>query len=440
MRFALSVFLLSALLPIPPLAAWAQTSPSPLTEAEAVRLGLSRTALAEQARGSLMAAEADALAAGLPYNPVLSYGRERLNGAPATLEQNLMLSQTFDVSGRRALRREAAERRVGMIEAENGVRRAEVTAEIRRAFHDVLLRQESIRAQEAWARRFDQVAGMVDKLAKAGEASGYDRRRLARERRDSEARLAGERAELGRALARLAALTGMAADPAVSGELLPPAPPPLDDAFAALERRPDLRALARHAEAADLEGRAAKLGRIPDVTVGIGPKWVDNGVTQDSGIALSLSVPLPLFDRQQAGQQRATAEALQARAAASLARARAEGELRGLRRQAESLRAAAIDYRARAVAATPDLLRIAEAAYQGGESNLLELLDAYRGALDTETTALELEKRARDARIEFDLLSNQSLGRPEIDLAPSGGGSKDFLEPGVQHITRSAEQ
>ena len=124
-----------------------------------------------------------------------------------------------------------------------------------------------------------------------------------------------------------------------------------------------------------------------------------------SGVALSLSVPLPVFDRQQAGQQRTAAEALQARAEYSVARRRAEGELHGLYRQAGQLRATAADYRSRAVASTPELLRIAEAAYQGGESSLLELLDAYRGALETETTALELEWRAREARIEYDLLT-----------------------------------
>jgi cobalt-zinc-cadmium efflux system outer membrane protein len=120
---------------------------------------------------------------------------------------------------------------------------------------------------------------------------------------------------------------------------------------------------------------------------------------------LGLLDPLPVFDRQQAGQQRAAAEALQARAEYRLAKRRAEGELRGLHRQVEGLRATAIDYRSRAVAASPELLRIAETAYQGGESSLLELLDAYRGTLETETTALDLEKRARDARIEYDLLT-----------------------------------
>lgn len=397
MRFTLSVCLLAL-----PLAVWAQT---PLTEAEAVRLGLTRTDFADLERGAVQAAEADVLAAGLYPNPTLSYSRESINGSPDTVEQTWMLEQTFDFSGRRGLHREAASRRVAAVTAGNATRQLEMATEIRRSFHEVLFRQETIRATETWAQHFSRVEGMVGKLARAGEASGYDRRRLARERQTVEARLAAERGELDRILARLIALTGTADAPLLKGELLPSAPTPVETVLTSLDQRPDLQSLSRRAEAADLDGRAARRGGIPEVTVGIGPKSVDNGSSQDNGVALSLSVPLPVFDRQQAGQQRAAAEALQARAEYRLAKSRAEGELRGRYRQAEGLRAMAIDYRSRAVAVSPDLLRIAEAAYQGGESSLLELLDAYRGTLETETTALELEKRARDARIEYDLLT-----------------------------------
>lgn len=398
-------FILSAVLFALPLAAWTQTV---YTEAEAVRLGLARGEVAALEQGAVQAAEAEAVATSQLPNPSLSYSREQLGNAPETVEEGWMLSQTFDFSGRRALRREAAGRRVDLALADNAARRAEISAEIRRRFHDVLFRQELIRATEAWVRRFDRVEGAVDTLARAGEASGYDRRRLARERQTAAAGLQAQRAELGRDTARLAALMGSSADPAVSGELLPPSPRPVEQDLNCMEQRPDLLALSRRAEAAELEGRAAGRGAIPDVTLGIGSKRVDNGVTQEDGLMLSVSVPLPLFDRQQAGRQRAAAEAMQARATLGLARTRSAGDVQGLHRQTEGLRATALDYRATAVAASAELLRIAETAYQGGESSLLELLDAYRGALDSEAAALELEWRARLAYIEYDLLSGSS--------------------------------
>jgi cobalt-zinc-cadmium efflux system outer membrane protein len=400
MRHLLSVLLLAL-----PMAAWTQT-PS-LTEAEAVRRALARSELANLEQGALEAARADALAAGQWPNPTLDYSRERLRGSSNASEESWQISQAFDLSGRRGLRREAAERRVEAVSSGNEQRRHELAAETRRRFHETLYRQEVVRAGEAWAQQFVRVERVIDRLARAGEASGFDRRRLLRERQTAEARLASERGELDRARARLLALIDSSGKEAgeISGALLPAALPPLDAGLSSLNRRPDLQALARRAEAADLDGRAAARGWLPEVTVGVGPKRVDDGSIREHGTVVSLSLPLPVFDRQQAGGQRAAAEAVHARGEYGLVRARAEGELRGLHRQTERLVAAAADYRARATAASADLLRIAEAAYQGGETSLLELLDAYRGALEATTTVLDLEWKARQARIDYDLLT-----------------------------------
>lgn len=397
--------LLSALLFMLPLAAWAQNTP--LTEAEAVRRGLARPDLADLEVGRVESAKADALAAGLLPNPTLGYSRDRKGGTPESTEETWQLSQTFDVSGRRGLRREAAEIRVEAAYAGNKLRRGELAAEIRHRFHEALFKQETVRATEIWTQRFSRVERIVDKLARTGEASGYDRRRLARERQTAEARLSNAKADFDRAAERLAALLGTSGNEAegVTGILLPGAPPPLDNALSRIEQRPDLQALARRAEAADLEGRAASRGWVPDVTLGVGPKRIDNGITRENGTVVSLSIPLPIFDRQQAGEKRAAAEALHARGELGFAKARAEGDLRGLHRQVERLVAAGKDYRSRTVGESAELLRIAEAAYQGGESTLLELLDAYRGALEAEMTALDLEWKARQARIDYDLLT-----------------------------------
>ena len=397
--------LLSALLLALPLAAWAQTTP--LTEAEAVRRGLARSDLADLELGRVESAKADAIAAGMLPNPTLGYSHDRNRGGSGSTEETWQLFQTFDVSGRRGLRREAADLRVEAAYAGNNLYRSEWTAEISRSFYQTLFKQEAVLATETWVQRFSHIQRIVDKLAKAGEASGYDRRRLARERQAAGARLSNEKADLDRAAERLAAIigtSGKATEP-VTGILRPDVPPLLENALSSIERRPDLQALARRAEAADLEGRAAARGWVPDITLGVGPKRIDNGFTKETGTVVSLLIPLPVFDHQQAGRQRAAAEALNARGELSMTRARAEGDLRGLHRQAERLIGAATDYRARAVGESAELLRIAEAAYQGGESTLLELLDAYRGALEAEMTALDLEWKARQARIDYDLLT-----------------------------------
>ncbi|MDP2793223.1 MAG: TolC family protein [Sulfurisoma sp.] len=373
----------------------------PLTEGEALRIGLSRTELNDWLRAGVAEAEADAVEAGLWPNPTLDLGRDRTSNAR---EDRWQIAQTLDISGRRGLRRDAAERRVAAAERDGKTRRAAVAADIRRLFHQALLRQEGLAAIQAWAQRFANAETTFAKLKKSGEVSGYDLRRLSRERQTAEVKAAEVGAELARNRERLAALIGRPVE-TLSGRLAPEAPAPIQGLLVRLAERPDLAALLRRAEAAELERQAAARGAIPDITLGLGRKNVtDNGLS-DSGNLVSVSIALPLFDRQQAADSRGAARALGLKSEAALSQARAEGDVRGLHRQTALLTTAAASFRERAVTPSADLVRIAEAAYRAGESTLLELLDAYRGALDAELTALDLEWKARETRIELDQLT-----------------------------------
>ncbi len=386
-----------------------------LNETEALRLGLARPEFSDWLRGRAGEAEADALAASLQANPTLELARDKTG---TSRETSWQLAQPVDLSGRRGLREDAARHRVRAVESDNLARRNERAADVRRSFHDLLRQQETLRAVGNWAARFANIGRVVDKLARAGEVAGYDRRRMAREQHTAEAKLAETRADLERSRARLNALIGREccnaeAGNSVVGRLSPDVPPPLPPLLARLGERPDLAALAARADAFQADNAVAQRN-LPEVTIGIGSKRVDDGgggsggggsTIRENGKLLTLSFALPLFDRQQAGDRRSAAQAMTARAELGLARQQAEGELAGLHRQVTQLIAAAERYRADAVAPSADLVRIAETAYRAGESTILELLDAYKGALDAETTALALEWKAREAHIELDQLT-----------------------------------
>lgn len=374
---------------------------APLSEAEALRLGLSRPELTDLSQARIDEAEAEALEAAAWTNPTLELARDKTGDARETTWR---LAQAFDFSGRRALRQTAASHRIEAAQAENRSLRIERTAQLRRAFYDLLKQQEALRALEIWAARFAVIGDVVDRLARAGEASGYDRRRLAREQQAAAARVAEARAQIERSRARFAALAGQSAGDGVGGRLLPDTPPDLSTLQTRLAQRPDLAALQARAAAADADNAVARRN-FPEITLGIGGKRVDNGSGGEKGPLLSVSIPLPVFDRRQAGDRRSAAQAVAARAEYRLAQQNAADELPGLHRQLELLCVAAERYRSTAVAPSADLVRIAEAAYRGGESSLLELLDAYKGALEAENTALDLEGKARELRIELDQLT-----------------------------------
>lgn len=399
---------------LPPLPAPAQTlgaaNPSaaaPLTEQDSVRLGLARPDLAALTEATLDAARSEVAEAGRWANPTLDVQRESMPGTPGrSTERTISISQQLDVAGKRGFRRDAARERLGATQADTEQRRIEIAAEIRRRFHEALYRQRVLAAAQEWERRMGAIADTVQKLHRGGEVAGYDRRRMALERTTAQTRVRVEQAEYDKAAQRLAALIDLPAPQArPSGELIPPEPPALELLLARLDRRPELRALERRAGAFDLERKAAGRGAIPDVTLGLGQKIADSGGARDSGTVLSFSVPLPLFDRDQSGQRRAAAQADVFRSEARLLRARLEGDLRGLWRQSRQLIAAARDYREQSAQSSQELARIAEAAYRGGESGILELLDPYRSALEAENRAAELDWNARQAAIELDTIA-----------------------------------
>lgn len=379
-----------------------------LSEAEAVRGALARPAWLEAQDGHLAQAESALTEAALLPNPVFAFERERLGG-DAT-ERSAQISQTFDVSGRRALRREAAGQRLEAARLDGQDRRLALVAEVRQAFAETLQRDRSRDAARRWLERIEAAAQVAARLAQAGEVSGYDRRRIEREAQTARARLAAAAADAARSREALAALAGKRAEDVaqLAGELLPQAPPELDVALAGLQRRPELASLLAQAEAFERERRAAARGWIPDLTVGVGHKRVTEAAGSDNGVIVGVSVAIPLFDRGQAAEQKSRAQGSTLRAEHALRLDRAQAALRGVWRQAGELRAAAAAFRGEALAGSRELSRIAEAAYGAGEASLLELLDAYRAELDAETTELDLALRARLARIELDSLAGDT--------------------------------
>lgn len=374
---------------------------APLTEIEALRIGNNRPEWEEIAQARLGEADADMLETRTWANPTLEFEQDKTGAARETTWK---LSQPVDISGRRGLRNDAAELRRTAVEAENRTRHGQRSTEIRRAFHELLRQQLIVQAYERWVARFGQISGVVEKLSRAGEASGYDRRRLLREQRTGEARLAEARADADLGRSRLDGLLAQNSSEGVAGHLLPDPPASLDTVKESLTKRPELAALAARAEAASTENVAARR-MLPEVTFGISSKQVDDGIVRETGTIFSVSAPLPIFDRQQAADRRSSAQAMATRAELALARQRAEAELFGLHRQTTQLIATADRYRKEAVTPSADLVRIAEVAYRAGESSILELLDAYKGALEAETTAIDLEWKARQARIELDQLT-----------------------------------
>jgi cobalt-zinc-cadmium efflux system outer membrane protein len=152
----------------------------------------------------------------------------------------------------------------------------------------------------------------------------------------------------------------------------------------ALRNRPDLVALRHTRDAAQSKLQEEKANRIPNVDVGAG---VTHSTASENSIApspefnsvgLSLSLPIPLWNRNQAAIASAHYAAEQAEAQLQSAELKTEVQLR----QAATAYRSAVErvgnYQSGILKDADALLDAKRLSYQRGQSSLLELLDAQR--------------------------------------------------------------
>lgn len=382
---------------------------SPLTEEEAVKRALERSDLRAAIDGSVDVARAESIRGSLWENPEVWYTREQTYGQASTGEDYLWATQKIDPSGSLGLRSKAAEERANAVQERGRARQARIAARVRIRFYEVLRLQGQVAAAQRLIDRLEIAVDTVRKREAAGDASTYDRRRLERELANTRARAITLEAARERTWAAHAALVADQRDtsapwPRVSGTLLPEALPSQNTFAARLDTRPDLQAFKHLAAGAEIEGRAASRGWVPELTLGAGWKSIDFGDRIHGFMAIG-AITLPFLDH---GQNRAWAAQGAMRSAQGeheWVLALAGGEMRGLWYEAARLREAARSYRQERSELSEALVRTAEAGYRGGELGVLELVDAYRGMQEDETRALDLEFQARRARIELELSS-----------------------------------
>jgi outer membrane protein, heavy metal efflux system len=380
-----------------------------LTEDMSVSLSLQRPAVNGLRAARQAEAQSYVIDAERWPNPSLDYARETYSAAAT--EQSLTLSQPIDLSGRRGLRREAARHFVEAATQGSHGDQLDITRTTREAFYTTLYHERRLVAIGAWSERMQEMELIVRKREAAGEVSGYDRSRLTLESTLATTTFDTETAELQNAWAVLRGLLGDAQASSrfnqITGELLPSALlAPVETLIARVKGRPEQRQQQAQIAGFQAEQRAAARAWLPEFALGLGTRW-DDADPKDSGTIANLSLTLPLFDRAQGTHARAAAQEAMVRSELALNESHAKTQIEALWQQTTLLTTSATRARQESIRAAAQLLSTAEAGYRGGEISVLELLDAYRSALDAETHALDLEYRTRLSRIHLDRLAGE---------------------------------
>ncbi len=354
------------------------------------------------AQGTARRARARVEGVGLHPNPFLDWERQETLSPNAQSQDVVRAHIPFDLSGRRDAARLLAE-----LDAEDSGAGAsnlgrELAARALGLFYAALALERRIDLLREAQGVLDEVSRVLSSRQAAGEASGYERARLALEAELGRSRLERASAEREVTIHELAALLGAAeARPTVRGDFDVADPPPLDELMArAGETHPLLRSLEVQLDLARRARSAADTAWIPRFEI-FGGYNVQIGPQVGHGYAVGVVLDVPVFDHGQGERAEANAAlsslgdyegALRAavRAAITAARARLEAALNERRR-----------FAAATGGDTELLLRAASTGYRGGERTLVELLDARRAVLEVAERELTLDLTVRLADVEL---------------------------------------
>lgn len=392
----------------------AQTSPgpAPLTLVEALRLAETHPAVRGR-EAHLAAAEGSRreAAARLFNNP--EFGVEQTRRRAATSEGNATdwnagIAQTLETGGQQARRREAAQASLNALRAEIDDARRQARADVALRFNAVLAAQRRVRIEQASVELFDATSQAVAKRRIAGEDTRLDANvaliELERARNAlalSKEQLLDARAELGSALQLPPSL-----NPEVLGDLVMPAgkalPYELEQLIASAQALPKQRALAAREDAARSRVGVERASRYPDVTVGLRVGREGPGDGRERVATLSLSVPLPLFKRNDAALGQALSEAAQAEIDRSSAAREVLAQVHRLWLRLDSQRQRVQRLQQAMVGAALDNQQLAAKSRQAGQIGVLDQLLVNRQALDGQRDLNEALAEFHTTRIELE--------------------------------------
>lgn len=354
----------------------------------------------------IRAREAEALQAGFRPNPVLSLQAENVFGSgdfsgTGAAETTVLLSQPIELGNKRSLRRKLAEAETNLAQNDYSVAKADILARTADSFIAVLVAQERLQLAEALATLAKQVLGTVEERIAAGKAAATESVRARIQWRELEVTREKVRRDLAAARRTLAAHMGFeAADFGMAaGDLSRVADlPDLTDLERVIADGPSISR-----RVADTERRRRVVAlesakRFPDLEVGLGVRNLRE--SDDTALVLGVSIPLPVFDRNQGATAAAGSRLGQARADERNVLLQAKATLNAAWQEMSAAHEEAEVLGKEILPDARQVLEAAEYGYQAGKFGILDVLDAQR-------TLVEAQGRHLDALATFHRASNQ---------------------------------
>jgi cobalt-zinc-cadmium efflux system outer membrane protein len=395
-------------------------SPAALTLAEAMRLAETAHPVVRSREAQLAAAEGARREAAAPLfnNPELSAEQTRRRAAAPDARANewaVGIAQPIETGGQQAWRRGAASATLDALRAEIDDARRQARAEAALRFHAVLAARRRVQLEQRSLDLFERTAQAVEKRRSAGEDTRLDANVALIEAERARNALASAREQLLDARSELGTVLQLppSAMPEIAGELATPVgerlPYALEPLLASAQNLPKQRALGARQDAARARAGVERASRYPDVTVGVSVGREGPGDARERVTTLSVSVPLPLFKRNDAAIGQALSEADQAEIERTVAARDAQAQVRRLWSRLDSQRERAQRLQRAMVAAAGQSQELAAKSRQAGQIGLLDQLLVNRQTLDAERELNDALAEYHATRIELEQMAGWPL-------------------------------
>ena len=385
-----------------------QTAAEPLSLTKAIELALEGNPEVAAATRQFEATEGQVLQGRARPNPELAYSLE--DARSKTRTQSWQLNLPVELGGKRAARTKAAEKTREQAQAQLAELQATVRANVAAAYFDVLTAQERLVLARDSAALAKSSTDTVSKRVAAGKVSPVE---------ESTARVAdaGVRVELAQAaseqrnaLSRLFALLGRIDAPYTvlegKAENLPSVPS-LADLQPLISSAPGV-VLAR----IEVDRRKALTAleqskRVPDVTVSVGMQRSNE--TQRNVLLFGVSVPLPIFDRNQGNLLEALKLEDKARDELQAASVRLHSEVAQGQERLSTITAEVQSLQQDVLPGAKSAYDAATIGFENGKFNFLEVLDAQRTYFTAKSQYLKALGEAHRAAADIDRLLGASM-------------------------------
>ena len=386
----------------------AAAAAEPLSLAKAIELALEGNPEVAAAKRQWEATEGQVLQGRSRPNPELAYSLEDTRSKTRT--QSWQLNLPVELGGKRAARTKAAEKTREQAQAQLAELQATVRANVAAAYFDVLTAQERLVLARDSAALAKSSTDTVSKRVAAGNVSPVEESKARVAEAGVRVELAQAASEQRNALSRLFALLGRIDAPYTvlegKAENLPSVPS-LADLQPLISSAPGV-VLAR----IEVDRRKALTAleqskRVPDVTVSVGMQRSNE--TQRNVLLFGVSVPLPVFDRNQGNLLEALKLEDKARDELQAATVRLHSEVAQARERLSTITAEVQSLQQDVLPGAKSAYDAATIGFENGKFNFLEVLDAQRTYFTAKSQYLKALGEAHRAAADIDRLLGASM-------------------------------